>query len=338
MKILVPVEDVLFASAIVNFIAQHQWPAAAEFQVITVIEPFLLEEFPPVAFGQLMESSSEYLLGEAHHVVEEVAQSIKSALPGVSVSAAVLTGHVKEQILTTAEQWGADMIVAGSHGRSGFNRLVLGSVSLMLLCEAPCPVMLVRPDAKTAKIWEKVNPNALPKETIVDILADIYVEREPRKIIVALDEAELSEQIIDMVGKHEWIPPAIFKLLSVVRKPVWLGRLTKPGFNEAYLEMIAKRAGIIGKLASKLSLALNNPNVEEEVKEGDAKQIIIDTAVNWDADLIVVGSHAPFAGPKLGSVALAVLCAAPCPVLLLRQPGPQASPLSHSDLSVSTRV
>ena len=78
MKILVPVEDVLFASAIVNFIAQHQWPKAAEFQVMTVIEPFLLEEFPPVAFGQMMESSTEYLLGEAHHVVEQVAESIKS--------------------------------------------------------------------------------------------------------------------------------------------------------------------------------------------------------------------------------------------------------------------
>lgn len=338
MKILVPVEDVLFASAIVNFIAQHQWPAAAEFQVITVIEPFLLEEFPQASFSQLMQSSTEYLQGEAQRVVEEVAQSIKKSLPGVTVTALVVSGHIKEQILAVAQQWGANLIVAGSHGRSGFNRLVLGSVSLMLLCEAPCPVMLVRPDAKTAKIWEKVNPSALPKETIVDILADIYVEKEPRKIIVALDETELSEQIIEMVGKHEWIPPAIFKLLSVVRRPVWLDRLTKPGFKDAYLEMIAKRAGIIAKLANKLSLTLNNPNVEEEVKEGDAKQIIIDTAVNWDADLVVVGSHAPFAGPKLGSVALAVLCAAPCPVLLLRQPGPQASSLSHSDLSVSTRV
>lgn len=155
-----------------------------EFQVITVIEPFLLEEFPPVAFGQMMESSTEYLLGEAHHVVEQVAESIKSALPGVSVTASVLTGHVKEQILTTAEQWGAELIVAGSHGRSGFNRLVLGSVSLMLLCESPCPVMLVRPDAKTAKIWEKVNPSALPKETIVDILADIYVEKNHARLLL----------------------------------------------------------------------------------------------------------------------------------------------------------
>jgi len=51
-------------------------------------------------------------------------------------------------ILSAAEEWKADLIVMGSHGRRGFDRIVLGSVSETVALHAKCSVQLVRKLAK----------------------------------------------------------------------------------------------------------------------------------------------------------------------------------------------
>jgi nucleotide-binding universal stress UspA family protein len=53
-------------------------------------------------------------------------------------------GSPAEQIVATAKEWGADLIVMGSHGRSGVTRLFLGSVADKVLRSATCPVLLVK--------------------------------------------------------------------------------------------------------------------------------------------------------------------------------------------------
>jgi nucleotide-binding universal stress UspA family protein len=54
---------------------------------------------------------------------------------------------VHREILSQAEQQKADVIVLGSHGRSGFERLLLGSTTEKVLRKAACPVMIVPPRA-----------------------------------------------------------------------------------------------------------------------------------------------------------------------------------------------
>lgn len=54
-------------------------------------------------------------------------------------------GAPAEQILAVAEEVGADLIFIGSHGFTGMERLILGSVSERVAREARCPVMVVRP-------------------------------------------------------------------------------------------------------------------------------------------------------------------------------------------------
>lgn len=54
------------------------------------------------------------------------------------------------EILNAANEFSADVIVMGTHGRTGFRRLVLGSVAEEVLRKAPCPVLLVK-EAKAAK-------------------------------------------------------------------------------------------------------------------------------------------------------------------------------------------
>jgi nucleotide-binding universal stress UspA family protein len=60
-------------------------------------------------------------------------------------SALVRFGNAREEILSAADTVGADMIVMGTHGRSGLSRILLGSVTEGVLREAPCPVISVRP-------------------------------------------------------------------------------------------------------------------------------------------------------------------------------------------------
>ena len=64
---------------------------------------------------------------------------------GVRVSALVLeSGMTHEQIVRVARRQRADMIVMGTHGRTGLTRLLLGSVAARVIATAPCPVLTVR--------------------------------------------------------------------------------------------------------------------------------------------------------------------------------------------------
>lgn len=53
-------------------------------------------------------------------------------------------GKPADQIVEAASEWGADLIVIGSHGRSGVPRLFLGSVAEKVLHSATCPVLVVK--------------------------------------------------------------------------------------------------------------------------------------------------------------------------------------------------
>lgn len=57
----------------------------------------------------------------------------------------VTCGDFSEEILNCAKQEQADLIVMGTHGRKGMDRLLFGSVAEKVLRQAPCPVVAVRP-------------------------------------------------------------------------------------------------------------------------------------------------------------------------------------------------
>ena len=67
-----------------------------------------------------------------------------SGLPEAAFSSEVLVGTPRDVIADEARRWGADLLVAGSHGFGVVKRLLLGSVSNALVHEAPCSVLVVR--------------------------------------------------------------------------------------------------------------------------------------------------------------------------------------------------
>jgi nucleotide-binding universal stress UspA family protein len=64
---------------------------------------------------------------------------------GVAADTSVRGGHPAREILTVADELHADLIVLGTHGRGGFEHLLLGSVAEKVMRKAPCPVMVVPP-------------------------------------------------------------------------------------------------------------------------------------------------------------------------------------------------
>lgn len=63
----------------------------------------------------------------------------------VPVRALVLAGYPAEEILRAADKHHADLIVMGTHGRTGIDRIIFGSVAEKVVTAAPCPVLTVKP-------------------------------------------------------------------------------------------------------------------------------------------------------------------------------------------------
>ena len=63
----------------------------------------------------------------------------------VPVRGLVLAGYPAEEILRAAEKHHADLIVMGTHGRTGIDRIIFGSVAEKVVTAAPCPVLTVKP-------------------------------------------------------------------------------------------------------------------------------------------------------------------------------------------------
>ena len=64
---------------------------------------------------------------------------------GMDATGVILVGRPSEELVKLAEEKGANLIVMGTHGRAGFDRLLFGSVAHEVVRAAPCPVMTVRP-------------------------------------------------------------------------------------------------------------------------------------------------------------------------------------------------
>lgn len=62
----------------------------------------------------------------------------------VAIESAVFVGDIAERIAMAAKDWRADLIVVGTHGRTGLSHMLMGSVAEKILRVAPCPVLTLR--------------------------------------------------------------------------------------------------------------------------------------------------------------------------------------------------
>ena len=118
-----------------------------QIRVVSVYEqsvPMATEPFALSApyYQEVMEIGRRQCLAN----VDESAKQLKATLGGVEVKleTEVRMGAPARVIVDEAEEWGADLIIVGSHGRGFWGRLTLGSVSDALVHHAPCSVLVAR--------------------------------------------------------------------------------------------------------------------------------------------------------------------------------------------------
>lgn len=107
--------------------------------------------FLPVPGVAVSGYSTDFVLGaeDRQRLVEEASRFAEPArAAGVHVDVIVEVGQAIPYILSTAASTHADLIVIGTHGASGFEHLLLGSVTEKVLRRAPCPVLTVPPRAR----------------------------------------------------------------------------------------------------------------------------------------------------------------------------------------------
>ena len=146
MKILLAVDGSPCSDAAVEEIARRPWPEKSFVKVLTAFElpaPPTPEAWAlPLTYFDDMDVA---LRQQAQAVVDSAIQTLKPRLEKtISLDGAVVPGSPRVVILDEAEEWGADLIVVGSHGYRAWQRFLLGSVSQSVVSHAKCSVEVVR--------------------------------------------------------------------------------------------------------------------------------------------------------------------------------------------------
>jgi nucleotide-binding universal stress UspA family protein len=223
---------------------------------------------------------------------------------GVAVDFDVAEGGAATEILAKAEDISSDLIVLGTHGRSGFDRLVLGSVTERVLRKATSPVLTIPYQAADAAPV----PSALF-----------------RRVLCAIDFSESSLTAMEYAISMAKEADAHLTLLSVVDIPVGLWPDMKresrdlPPDLRKYIETAeAERRASLEALVP--ADARTYCTIDTKVEIGTPYRQILAAARELETDLIVMGVRGRGAVDLFlfGSTAHHVVRQATCPVLTLR--------------------
>ena len=143
MKILIGVDDSAHSTAALEFVKGMTWPRDTEIVVVSAVRPpvaVYTEVYVPAA------EQIERVIEDQRKYHEELVSRAELQLRdrGFRTSAKVLQGDPREALIDMAKRENADLIVVGSHGRSGLTKLLMGSVASHIVTHAPCNVLVVR--------------------------------------------------------------------------------------------------------------------------------------------------------------------------------------------------
>jgi nucleotide-binding universal stress UspA family protein len=147
MKILLPIDASVCSETAAQSLARQIKPDEVEIHVLHVIEwPRLFPQ--SFAFGEGPEFAREFndfLCAQRQHareLTDRMVDFLRAA--GFQAVGLVREAEPKKAILEYSQEWGPDLIILGSHGRKGLERVVLGSVSEAVARHAFCSVQIMR--------------------------------------------------------------------------------------------------------------------------------------------------------------------------------------------------
>lgn len=141
-RILIATDGSQYSEAATRSVAQRCWPAGTEVRILSVAELMIPVSDPWFAAGAVIEEVREQNVKTAQQAIGAGVTTITEA--GLPAEGFMLTGNPKARILDDAREWGADILVVGSHGRRGLTRMLMGSVSESIALHAECSVEVIR--------------------------------------------------------------------------------------------------------------------------------------------------------------------------------------------------
>jgi nucleotide-binding universal stress UspA family protein len=209
------------------------------------------------------------------------------------VKSETAAGSPATALIEKAEEWGADLIVVGSHGRTTLGRLFFGSVSQKVLSEAHCSVRVAR-----GRVEE---PDT------------------PVRLIIGVDGSKGAEAAVEAVASRKWLAGSEARIVNAT----WAEpQLTSQRMGGPLIEWIAGEKARIKKMvdAAVARLSAAGLRTTDVVKEEEPKRLLIGEAESWGADCIFVGARGMGRIERflIGSVSSAVAARAHCSVEVVR--------------------
>ena len=290
MKLLLAVDSITTLDILVNEMMTRTWPSGAEARVLSIVEDAEVpletwreEGYGVAAVRQEMRRRGEQITALAVERLREM------GIPGEVV---IMRGNPHFLISFVARKWPADLILIRAHNRADFRNWMLGSVAKSVIESAPCSVEVVR-DADEP---HSVNGNGR------------------MRILLATDGSGVSLAAAQAVAETSWPKHSQVKVVNVINPIIYsleeIGLLSDKGTDRAH-RAIGQAIRVLNGTPLKVS---------GEVIAGGTERQIIDRAKNWDADLIVVGTHQRRGLKRLlfGSTSDIVANRAHCSVRIIR--------------------
>jgi nucleotide-binding universal stress UspA family protein len=218
-----------------------------------------------------------------------------SAVTDVEVDVLIQTGPPAKQILDCAAALPADLIVIGTHGTSGFEHLLLGSVTEKVLRRSTCPVLTVPPRARAT--------SRLPF----------------KRILCPIDFSESSLAALDFgfsLAKEADADLTVLHVFEWTEEPLTTRPIATPEYrHEVEAEVGARLQGLVPGGADEWCRPVTR------LAHGKAYREILGAATEDGCDLIVMGVHGRNVLDLMlfGSTTNQVVRRATCPVLTLRR-------------------
>jgi nucleotide-binding universal stress UspA family protein len=283
------IRPLAYAGAIANWYRAQ----LTALHVVPTFEPMEVRAgalFDPVQFVYPM---------SREQVLERLREAVHTAGAIDQANVAAEAGEPAAVIVDQASAHRADLLVMATHGRSGFDRLLLGSVTEKVLWRAPCPVLIVPPHAADS-------PDGVSLTTIL-----CPVDFSPaalQAVGFAVDLARRANASVTFLQAIEWLAE---------EEPGEPPRFNVPEFRLYLMQDAEEQLN---------ALIAQQPRVgrgcKAAVVAGRAHREILRSAAENGASLIVMGAQGR-GGPALmplGSTTQQVVRAASCPVLTIRAP------------------
>ncbi|MCI0444219.1 universal stress protein [bacterium] len=241
---------------------------------------------------------AEEAVEHARKVAVEDAENLKRSYPNWNINAEATADSPGWAIITHAEQSGTDLVVVGSHGTWGLEKLLLGSVSQKVVTHSHGAVRVGRtspdPDRKEVRLIIGIDGSPGSIVALDTVKSRSWPEQTEVKLIAAIDTRIATVAISDLPEVARWAQT------DRQGEGAWLREILKVQCEK--LRNVGLRASTV-------------------IEEGDPKQILLQYADQWKADCLFVGARGLTRIDRflLGSVSTAVSARAHCSVEVIHR-------------------